>query len=173
MSKFEQYNAGAGNDETERLYGKDISANKFNTKPFKSAEEITENTSFSGDEGLSAEDRVYKSLDNEEEDFGDIDNLGKLCDAYLNNKAGLPKGLKEEDARELALIYRESLGATDQPEKNRIAVKFQRKYTELADLKPGQIAHATPNPKEKVQLNREPQANTASPERKIKRSVAA
>jgi hypothetical protein len=173
MPKFEHYNAGEGKEEAERLYGNDISANEFNAQPFKSAEEISENTSFSGDEGQSAEEKIYENIDEGKDGFSNIENLGQLCDDYLNNKAGLPEGLTAEDARELALIYRESLGAGNQPEKTRIAIKFQKRYTELANLKPGQIAHATPDPKEKVQLNRISQVDSVPQKKIIKRSVAA
>lgn len=159
MPKFENYSEG----EAERLNGNDISPNKFSTKPYKTPEEISENEGlYGGDEDLSEEDKIAKAIDGEivgETDGTSINEreliaFGKKCDDYLNNKGKLPANLTEEEARKLALIYRESLGTENETEKSKILVNLQKRHTELVHLRRGKIAHATPDPDEKVQLDR-------------------
>lgn len=161
MPTFEHYNAGESKDEAERLYGKDISPREFSTKQHKSAEEVSENEGLYGEaDDLSAEDKIAEAIDGEivgETDGTSINEreliaFGKKCDDYLNNKGKLPANLTEEEARKLALIYRESLD-TNETEKPKVSVKLRPRHTELVHLNRGQIAHATPDPGEKVQLD--------------------
>lgn len=161
MPTFEHYNVDEG--EAERLNGNDISPNKFSTKPYKTAGEVFENEGLYGEaDDLSDEDKIAEAIDGEivgETDGTSINEreliaFGKKCDDYLNNKGKLPANLTEEEARKLALIYRESLGAENKNEKPKVLVKLRPRHTELVRLRRGKIAHATPNPDEKVQLDR-------------------
>ena len=161
MPKFENYSADEG--ETKRLYGNDISPKEFSTKQHKSAEEVSANEGLYGEaDDLSEEDKIAKAIDGEIVDETDGTSInerelmafGKKCDDYLNNKGKLPANLTEEEARKLALIYRESLSTENKNEKPKISVKLRPRHTEFANLRRGRIAHATPDPAEKVQLDR-------------------
>jgi hypothetical protein len=158
MSKFEHYNDGQGKDEAERLYGNDVNASQFNKEPFKAQDSIPENEGRYGEsDDLSAEEKIYHAIDHEANEAIDAFELGRECDNYFNNRGKLPADLNEEQARELALLYQESLAEEDKEDKKKIMVKLHRKVTEIADLKPGQVAHATPNPDEKVQIGKKVQ----------------
>lgn len=102
MPNFEHYNAGESKDETERLYGNDISAKKFSGRPYISAAELPETAGLYGEPDDSSSEEKF--LNNEE-----LFSLGKMCDDYLNDKAELPADVTEEEARELAIIYRDFL----------------------------------------------------------------
>jgi hypothetical protein len=167
MSKFGNYNEGPSADETERLYGGDNSAKGFETGSYKSAENLPENVGLFGNaDSISAEDKIYEDITPEEIDEDNI-KLGQKCDDYFHGKGKLPEGISEEIAKELALNYNESLIDSDEQEveepyetaagrkaREKEILANLPKQTEAVDLKPNQIAHATPIEGEKVQLNR-------------------
>lgn len=158
MSKFDHYTPGEGKDETERLYSGDISPKEFSTKQFVAPDDLPGNTGLYGenDDDFSAEDQMLREIDRDDIESEREDELlafGKKCDDYLNNKGKLPSGLTEDEARKLALIYRESLRDEEKVEKPKVSVKLQPRHTELVHLKRGKIAHATPKQGEKVQLD--------------------
>lgn len=164
MPKFGHYDAGESKDEAERLYGNDISPKEFSTKPYTKPDDLPDNTGLYGenDDDFSAEDRMLNQVDGEIDDETDgisinereLFAFGKKCDDYLNGKGELPANLTKEEARKLALIYRESLDTENKTEKPKVLVTLRPKHTELVRLRRGKIAHATPNPEEKVQLDR-------------------
>lgn len=150
MPKFEHYNAGESKEEADRLYGNDISAKKFSGRPYISADELPETAGLYGEsDDLSGED---KFLNNDE-----LLSLGKMCDDYLNDKAELPSDVTEQEARELAAIYRDSLAEKENRkiEKEANLSRASVKQVEIADLKRGQVAKATPDGK--VRLDRRSQ----------------
>ncbi len=152
MPNFEHYNVGESKDEAERLYGNDISPKKFSGKPYISAAELPGTTGLYGEpDDLSSED---KFLNNDE-----LLSLGKMCDDYLNDKAELPADVTEEEARELAIIYRDSLSEKKKREieKEVNSSRASVRQTEIVDLKRGQVAKATPDHNEKVKLDRRSQ----------------
>ncbi|MFA6194989.1 MAG: hypothetical protein WC719_04680 [Patescibacteria group bacterium] len=161
MPNFEHYHAGESKDEAERLYGNDISLKKFSGRPYiADAAELSENTGLYGEsDELSAEEKIYDKLDHGVKSDGALLILAKICDDYLNDKTELPADVTEAEARELALIYRDSLtdkkNRADEKEAN--LSKSFIKHTEVVDLKRGQIAKATPDSNEKVKLDRRSQ----------------
>ena len=172
MPNFENYSAGESRDETERLYGNDNSPKKFSGKPYVSADELPGSIGLYGElDDLSEEDRIYDKLDNGAKNDDALLSLGKICDDYLNDRAGLPASVTEAEARELALIYRESLTE----EENKViedeinSSKTLVRHTEIVNLKRGQAAKATPNSDGKVKLDRRSQQEYAA--KKIRRAV--
>jgi len=167
MPTFENYGAGESKDEAERLYKNDISPEKFSTKQFRTAAELPENTGLYGEENdLSAEEKIYEELDNTATAEKDLIALGKRCDDYLNNKGELPADLTEEEAEKLALIYRESLNKEDKKSRtskeSHAPEPVRTRHTEFVNLRRGRIAHATPDPNEKVKLDRKSNADYLS-----------
>ncbi|MDP2944726.1 MAG: hypothetical protein Q8N57_04170 [bacterium] len=163
MPKFENYSEGEGKEETKRLFGNDKKTEGFSTHDFIPPDDLPNRTGLYGEaDDLSEEDKIAEAIDGEivgETDGTSINEreliaFGKKCDDYLNNKGKLPANLTEEEARKLALIYRESLGAENKNEKPKVLVKLRPRHTEFANLRRGRIAHATPDPAEKVQLDR-------------------
>lgn len=167
MPKFEQldptYDVNKNSEEIKRLYGNDLSANKFSTKPFEAASSLPENIGLFGEkDDKSAEEKIYEKITPEEVDEKKF-VLGKQSNDYLNGVGEAPQNLTIEEIRTAALTYRESLSKEEQLKEDKRAAdlikkdikeKEEVKYTDTVDLKSNLMAHATPNPLEATQLNR-------------------
>jgi|GEM_PF-1655512 len=167
MSQFEQLdptNDGNKNsEEIKRLYGNDLSANKFSTKPYEAASSLPENIGLFGEkDDKSAEEKIYEKITPGKDDEKKF-VLGKQSNDYLNGLAEAPQNLTIEEIRASALTYRESLSKEEQLKEDKQAAelikkdikeKAEVKYTDTVDLEPNLMAHATPNPLEATQLNR-------------------
>ena len=166
MPPFEQFDpTDEGNEDAEemkRLYGNDLSANKFSTKPYETAEQLPENKGLFGEpDDKSAEEKIYENITPEEIDENEL-ALGKSSNDYLNGLGKRPM-ISMDKIRESALAYRKLLSPEEQDEENEKAVKLIRddiknktgiKYTEAVDLKPNLMAKATPDASEPTKLNR-------------------
>lgn len=181
MAQFEQFNpqddSNGIRSEIERLYKNDLSPKKFSTKPYEATDQLPENKGQFGEaDDKSAEERIYEKITPDEVDENNL-VLGKKCNDYLNGLGEAPQNLTIEEIRTSALAYRESLSEEEQQEEDRQAVNLIKrdikevgsvKYTEAANLKPGLVAQATPNPLETTKLNRRSLWNYITGRRKEK-----
>jgi hypothetical protein len=167
MPQFEQFDptndGNKSNEEIKRLYGNDLSANKFATKPYEAASSLPENIGLFGEKNdKSAEEKIYEKITPDEDAEKKL-AFGKLSNDYLNGLGEKPRDMTIEQVRASALLYRESLSEEEQLAEDKKAAKLiqddikekaEFKYAESTDLKPGVEAQATPNPLETTKLNR-------------------
>jgi hypothetical protein len=167
MPQFEQFDptndGNKSSEEIKRLYGNDLSAKKFVTKPYETTGQLPENKGQFGEaDDKSAEEKIYEKITPEETDENDL-VLGKKCNDYLNGIGELPGSLNIDEIRASALAYRESLSAEEQLKEDKLAADIiksnikneaQFKHIEAADLKSNLMAQATPDPLETTKLNR-------------------
>jgi len=159
MPKFENFNNdGESKDEMQRLYGNDISPKVFSAgRAYKNLDDFPNDTGLYGENGNSElelardiSEELKEKLDYKIDD-GALLALGKECDDYLNNKGRLPANVNEDEARKLALMYRESSEYVEPKEKREPVTPVRR--TKLVNLF-GRVARAFPDDKSEVELDR-------------------
>lgn len=167
MPQFEQFDptndGNKSSEEIKRLYGNDLSAKKFATKPYETVAQLPENKGlFGAADDKSAEEKIYEKITPDEDAEKKL-AFGKLSNDYLNGLGEKPQDMTIEQVRASALFYRESLSEEEQLVEdkkaanliqNDIKEKAELKYTETTDLKPNLMAQATPNPLESTKINR-------------------